>query len=181
MKRIKAAVFLFCILLSIPAIAGGEIHQSMTVDEAYAAIPHQRTVFDTSAAKMDVQEKKFLAIFFSLIDKAVAEKVIRLKSIGGHSVATDNYDAILAKLGELQVPDKLEKVYRLVMEAVQEQRQYLAQLVKGGESFSSGAPLVQSSHGNLVAAYGELMRLFPAEGQSNKQSFFDYLCALDFI
>ena len=107
--------------------------------------------------------------------------MIRQKSLGSHSQAADNYDAILAKLGELKVPDKLEKAHQLVTQAVQEQREYLGQLAKSGESFNAAAPLVQSSHGKLVAAYGELMRLYPSENQNNKQAFYDYLCALDFI
>jgi hypothetical protein len=40
---------------------------------------------------------------------------------------------------------------------------------------------VRSSSANLQGAYGDLMRLFPSENATNKQAFYDYLCALDFI
>ena len=40
---------------------------------------------------------------------------------------------------------------------------------------------VRSSSANLQGAYSDLMRLYSSENATNKQAFFDYLCALDFI
>jgi hypothetical protein len=155
------------------------LNQSMTVDEAYKAIPHNKTRFDASAAGMDEVEKTFLDTFFGLSDLAVAERVGTQVALSAKHPAAANYDEILRRLESLDVPPKLAGAHRLVTDAVREQRQYLDTL-KGGEAFDVSAPLVESSHQKLVQAYNELMRLYPSENGHNRQAFFDHLCALDF-
>jgi len=178
MRRIEYALPA-CLLLALPA-AADEIRQSMTVDQAYHAIPHQRTRFDPSPAAMVANEKQFLDSFFGLTDLAVAERVGLQMAIARGAAARDNYDAILARLAALTAPAKLAKARQLVSEAVKEQREYLRHL-RAGATFDANAPLVQSSHDKLIAAYGELMRIYPSENAHNKKAFFDHLCALDFI
>ena len=177
MARINI-VLLLALLLAFPARLQAEepaIHQTMTVEEAYKAIPHNKTRFDPASAKMSADEKAFLDTFFGLSDLAVAERVETQTS----KAQNDNYDAILTRLKSLDVPAKLKTAHRLVTEAVGEQRDYLASL-KGGSAFDANAPLVESSHEKLVQAYNELMQAYPAENAHNKQAFFDHLCALDF-
>lgn len=174
------AVFL---VLALPACADKmvepQLKQAMTVDEAYKAIPHNKTRFDASAAGMDRVERAFLDTFFELSDLAVAERVGTQVAISAKGPAASNYDEILRRLEALNVPPKLAAAHRLVTDAVKEQRQYLDSL-KGGGAFDANAPLVESSHQKLVQAYGELMRLYPSENAHNQQAFFDHLCALDF-
>ncbi|TAL38779.1 MAG: hypothetical protein EPN97_03490 [Alphaproteobacteria bacterium] len=155
------------------------LKQAMTVDEAYKAIPHNKTRFDASAAGMVQEEKAFLDTFFELSDLAVAERVGTQISLSSGKPTAANYDVILRRLQSLNVPPKLAEAHRLVTEAVKEQREYLDAL-KGGGAFDANAPLVESSHQKLVQAYNELMRLYPSENTHNKQAFFDHLCALDF-
>ncbi|MBI1216736.1 MAG: hypothetical protein GC185_13080 [Alphaproteobacteria bacterium] len=174
----KHLAFLCCLLLAAPAArADDSIRQSMTVSQAYSAIPHQKTRFDPATATMP--ERELLDVFFGLTDLAVAERVIEQRAITGGQAYVDNYDAILAKLAALDVPPKMQKAYDLITQAVREQREYLAR-VRGGEKFNANAPLVESSHQKLVAAYGILMQAYPNEDAHNKQAFFDHLCALDF-
>jgi hypothetical protein len=40
---------------------------------------------------------------------------------------------------------------------------------------------VQAASAAARAAYGELMSKYPGESQSNKDAFFDFHCALDFL
>jgi hypothetical protein len=42
-------------------------------------------------------------------------------------------------------------------------------------------PRVQSASGALRAAYQTLIARYPEQGASNKDAFFDYHCALDFL
>lgn len=171
-------IFLALIMLAVTALpcrAGDAIQQEMTVEEAYKVIPHERTRFDAAAANMPGAEKEFLDIFFGLTDFAVAERVIEQR--GGNG---ENYDAILGKLSALHVPDKLLQAHALVTDAIGQQRDYLKKL-KSGARFDSSDPLVQGSHNKLIAAYGELMRAYPAEGSHNQKAFYDHLCALDFL
>ena len=157
----------------------GAIRQPMSVDAAYKAIPHNKTRFDPATAGMNADEKAFLDTFFGLSDFAVAERVETQTAISTKMPVTPNYDAILARLKSLTVPDKLKTAHELVTQAVEEQRQYL-DLLQAGGAFNPNAPLVESSHEKLVAAYSELMRLYPSENQHNQQAFYDHLCALDF-
>ncbi len=86
------------------------------------------------------------------------------------------------------VPPSLRHVHQLVNEAIEEQRAFLHEW---RQSLGAGAdhvvptiaqhPLVQSASQKLQQAYQDLMRLFPQEGPHNKDAFFDYLCALDFL
>src|SRR5262249_7010745 len=152
-KRIEILLLCLC-LLALPARAeeAAKISQTMTVDEAYKAIPHNKTRFDPGTAAMEPGEKEFLDTFFGLSDLAVAERVETQMAMSAKKPVTDNYDEILHRLKALSVPDKLKSAHQLVTEAVEEQREYLASL-KQGAAFDASAPLVESSHQKLVQAY----------------------------
>lgn len=134
---------------------------TMSVDEAYAAIPHRRTVFDQRAARMSSEESDGLAKLFALVDRAIVARMTK----AGH-------DAVLADLRALELPKTLRGVQALVIDAVRAERAYLVDGDQGG---------VQRASAQLHAAYAELMRLFPEEAANNRDAFFDYLCALDFL
>lgn len=174
-KLVCALVFL---ALGLSQAEAQQVKQSMTVEQAYSAIPHKKTRFDAASALM--AERDLLNVFFGLTDLAVTERVSAMVSIRNGVAYRDNYDAILQRLAALPIPDKLKRAHQLITEAVREQREYLALMAKG-EAFNRGAPLVQSSHRKLVAAYSDLMRLYPQESAHNKAAFFDHLCTLDFI
>ena len=42
-------------------------------------------------------------------------------------------------------------------------------------------PDVQKVHRDLLQAYNVLLAKFPKEPQVNRDAFYDYLCALDFL
>lgn len=150
----RAAAILTLALLARPAAA-------MSVDEAYAAIPHRRTVFDRGAATMSAAEADGLARLFALVDRAIVARVTR----AGH-------DAVLAELRALDLPERLSHVQALVTEAVVAERAFV---VDGDQSG------IRTASARLHEAYAELMRLFPGEGPNNRDAFFDYLCALDYL
>ncbi len=134
---------------------------AMSVDEAYAAIPHRRTVFDQRAARMTSEEAEGLTRLFALVDRAIVARVTRAGS-----------DAVLADLRALELSPRLRHVQALVTEAVVAERAYLVDGNRQG---------VQTASARLHEAYAELMRLFPEEAANNRDAFFDYLCALDFL
>jgi hypothetical protein len=133
---------------------------AMSVDEAYAAIPHRRTVFDRAAATMSAAEADGLERLFALVDRAIVARVTKT----GH-------DGVLVELRNLDLPPRLGRVQSLVTDAVVAERAYLA-----GEQAA-----IQTASARLHEAYAELMRLFPGEGAHNRDAFYDYLCALDFL
>ena len=134
---------------------------AMSVDDAYAAIPHRRTVFDRRAATMSTEEANALDRLFALVDRAIVARITKT----GH-------DEVLAALRSLDPPPQLGHVRTLVIEAVVAEQAYLA---KGDQA------AVATASARLHEAYAELMSLYPGEGAHNRDAFFDYLCALDFL
>jgi hypothetical protein len=171
-------------LLEQPAVAATPIGQT-SVEDAYRAIPHRRTVFDVGTARMSSEEREYLRQLFELVDLGIVERVGTLgwlKSKGGHEPSPEGYDRVVSQLKALSVPARLGSVHRLVSEAMVEQRAALAEWRKTAVPADlAGHPLVASSSGKLRRAYGELRALFPQEDGHNKAAFFDYLCAMDFI
>ena len=171
-------------LLEQPAVAATPIGQT-SVEDAYRAIPHRRTVFDVGTARMSSEEREYLRQLFELVDLGIVERVGTLgwlKSKGGHEPSPEGYDRVVSQLKALAVPARLGSVHRLVSEAMVEQRAALAEWRKTAVPADlAGHPLVASSSGKLRRAYGELLALFPQEDGHNKAAFFDYLCAMDFI
>lgn len=161
------------------------VSAGMSVEEAYRAIPHRRTVFDLDLAKMSQEEQAYLQQLFSLIDLAIVERVemlIWIQSRGEDGALAQDYHEILWQLSRLTIPSRLGSVHQLVVEAIEEQWAALQEWRKTGLPANFPRhPLVASSSRKLLRAYGELLQLFPREGNRNKAAFFDYLCALDFI
>ena len=150
----RAVALVVLMVLARPAGA-------MSVDQAYAAIPHRRTVFDRRAATMSAPEADGLVQLFALVDRAIVARVTR----AGH-------DAVLTDLRALDLPERLRRVQALVTAAVVAERAYVVDSNQGA---------VQAASANLHEAYAELMRLFPGEDANNRDAFYDYLCALDFL
>ena len=148
----------------------------MTPEEAYRAIPHQRTVFDAKAGAMSEDEKRFLEVFFELVDSAIVLKVEAMQT--RPALMGADYQSLKARLESLETPPKLSHVKKLVHEAIKAQEAYLAQSPR--PAFASNDKVGQASQ-KLREAYGEIMSLYPNEKPRNKQAFFDYLCALDFL
>jgi len=128
--------------------------------EAHATARYVRTVFDRRAALMPADEADGLVRLFALVDRAIVARVTKT-----------GYEPLLAELRALALPARLQPVQRLVGEAVVAERAYL-----DGE-----ASAVHTASARLHEAYGQLMRLYPEEGAQNRDAFFDYLCALDFL
>ncbi len=153
---------------------------------AYRAIPHRRTVFDKGAAKMSTDEKTYLDDFFRLVDSAMVERVQMaqwISSGGRQGKNTAKYDLILEELKALDPPSSsLNKLQDLVIEAIVEQRALLDEWKESERAqFPKNNPRVRKASSQLRRAYSLLLKQFPREGPHNREAFFDYLCALDFI
>ncbi len=159
---------------------------SLTVEQAYGAIPHRRTVFDGKTANMPVIDKQYLTKVFELTDLATVERVSMLLwlSSGGHTGnLAENYNQILKSLYEINPPPGLEQFHNLIIDSIEEQKQALFKWKDNSFNYSMirSESLVRSSSKKLKSAYRILKKKYPAESSYNKRAFFDHLCALDFI
>ncbi len=148
---------------------------SMTVEEAYRSIPHARTAFLSDDSKLPQDEKRALVTLFEIVDEAI---VLRVEALRSRSAMQEEYALLKARLASMAVPLKLQNVRELVLGAVKDQESYLK---KKPRQVNASDKAVSAASGKLHTAYGELMGLYPNENAHNKQAFFDYLCALDFV
>jgi len=158
----------------------------LTVEEAYEAIPHRRTVFDYNTALMSSEEKNYLNNVFNLTDLATAQRVnmlIWLTSKGQAGEVANSYNNILSRLYEINPPAGLVNFHKLITSSIEEQKKALHKWENSLFDYSklSKENLVRSSSAKLKRAYSILMKKYSKEGNHNKQAFFDHFCALDFI
>jgi hypothetical protein len=184
----RILVFAFALLcLTAPA-------QAMTVEEAYKAIPHQRTIFDPEQANMARQDALYLQKFFALTDEALRDRVEALTRLsgskGGITIAEYNkrHEKTVKALAGLAPSDTAAPASMIIVEAIGEQADFLNAWARAEPKKKEWLkanfrddPLVQSSHNKLVKGYMMLLQAFPVEAGQNRQAFYDYLCALDFL
>ncbi len=150
---------------------------ALSVEEAYRLIPHQQTVFQPTSARMATPERTYLIAFFGAIDQAIVAKVSsRMNTSVAHA-----YAPVWQAWGELNPPAALKATQDRVKAAIVDQQAFLLEMERNQTNWNMNHPKVRSASGNLQRAYGDLMRIYPNENATNKQAFFDYLCALDFI
>ena len=155
---------------------------ALEIDQAYRLIPHQQTTFKLHRSTIPESEARGVAHLLSLAEQAMVERVDAQAKGPDRSGYLSRIDSILWQIDHLDVPANIAAAREHILTAVQQHRAYF-ELHGANESGARAArqQLIQSSHGHLISAYNRLMQSYPAETQHNKQAFFDYLCALDFI
>lgn len=177
---------------SEPAAANPPIlNLDISVDAAYAAIPHRRTAMDFAASNMPDQDKKFLQIAFHVIDQAIRLRVTAYQeSFKGElsDAQFADFDTLIDYLENTEAPADLTSYKAHIVRALVDQKAFFQEWKDKGEDFQYSSPQtvgshakVQSSSAALREGYEILMELYPSEGMVNKAAFFDYHCALDFV
>ena len=162
----------------------------LSVDQAYAAIPHRRTIWTESQTTVPIGERAYLRTIFAVVDEAIAVRVAGLQNFSQQrfdSVDVDGqFDRVISFARNMPVPPRLGAYHGQILSALAADRQFFAEWKAQGAAFpyarqiaANGA--VQAASAAAHAAYGELMSKYPAESQQNKDAFFDYHCALDFL
>lgn len=148
------------------------------MEEAYRSIPHRQTVFQPAAAQMAAPERAYLAAFFQAVDQAIVAKVNSRRG----STVQQSYAPVQQMWAALRPPTAaLQAAQDKVKSAIADQQAFLLELERQQTGWNMNHAKVRSASSKLQAAYADLMRLYPGETATNKQAFFDYLCALDFI
>ncbi len=181
-----------CLLfLAFPAYAA-----DMSVEQAYKTLNHKQTTFDKNRAGMRDEEAKYLDHLFFVSDLAFRERMVMLGYFKKRKddQYIDDYNKqigdLLASFALIKAPNRnLQQIETLLKNAITEQKQFFNEWSKArGSSYYdqlqrnySSHRLVQSSHNKLVQTYMMLKRSYPRETAHNQQSFYDHLCALDFL
>lgn len=168
------------------------LNLDLSVDAAYAAIPHRRTAMDFLATNMPDQDRRFLEVSFHVIDQAIRLRVTAYQKFSrgefDDSGLIAEMDQLVDYLQQTEAPASLATYQAQVLRALSDQRAFFADWQSKGQQFQYGTPQtiathpkVQSSSAALQQAYGILMQTYPSEVGNNKDAFFDYHCALDFL
>lgn len=163
-----------------------------SVEEAYRAIPHRQTAFDFYAANLDNSSLSYLKVVFSLIDQAIVVRVSGVddfhKGLIKNNGTILQYENLSEFLEKIKPPKILDIYHKNIMDALSDQRNVFKEWKNTTSSYTNRRSFsvgknqkVKSASHNLRSAYNQLMKIFPNESSRNKQAFFDYHCALDFI
>ncbi len=167
---------------------------TISVDDAYRAIPHKRTQFSVSTAKIPTAVAKDLENYFNLVDRAIVIKVSATQKIAASKSPSQELDLYATLLGELALlQKKLNKDFvKLTHQAISEHREFFKSWIRDLEESRKPAatrilkdrlshPLIRASSQKLIQSYQQLLTLYPDQPAKTKEAFFDHLCALDFI
>jgi len=165
---------------------------ALSVDDAYTAIPHRRTAMDFAASNLSDPDKRYLEVAFHLIDQAIRLRVTAYQKFsrteGGDPQLISDMDRVIDFLQNVEAPAHLTSYHQHLIQGLSDQRTFFAEWQTRGQQFQYGSPdklgshpKVQSASTALREAYQILMQEYPREGARNKDAFFDYHCALDFI
>lgn len=180
-------------LQSPPTIATAPtLNLDLSVDAAYAAIPHRRTAMDFAASSMPDQDKRFLEVAFHIIDQGIRLRVTTYRNFSRSQVrdsqSISDMDRLINYLQNTKAPADLSTYRVHLIEALSDQRAFFEEWQTQGQAFQYGSPQtlgthpkVQGASTSLREAYGILMSAYPTEVNNNKEAFFDYHCALDFL
>jgi len=166
------------------------IDVGLSVDQAYASIPHRRTAWTESQTNVPADERAYLRTIFIVVDEAIAVRVAGLQNFSQQrfdSIDVDGqFDRLISFTRSMPVPARLTAYHRQILAALSSDRQFFAEWKSQGANFPYAQQLaadgnVQAASASAHAAYSELMSKYPAESQQNKDAFFDYHCALDFL
>jgi len=162
----------------------------LSVEQAYAAIPHRRTIWAESESPVSPEEKAYLKVMFQVLDQAVAVRVTSLQNFSSqrfdNSDTDGEFDRLITFVRAMPVPKTLSAYHKDIIEGLSGQRQFFQDWRTARDRFPyaqqiANHPGVRNSSAALRRAYSELMAKYPNEIPTNKDAFFDYHCALDFF
>lgn len=169
----------------------------LTIEEAYQAIPHKRTPYNSQASALSLPEREFLSRFFALSDQALVERVATLTAFRAgdrqrFSTYATNVSRILAELRSLQEPTSARGFVAMLSEAIQQQQLFFQKwdtalteqrpfVFPTGSEVSGIDPNVGQASAELRRLYATLMARYVAEHVQNQEAFYQHLCALDFL
>ena len=165
------------------------VDAAMSVEEAYAAIPHRRTVWTKDDTTVPTGEREYLAAIFQALDQAVVVQVVGVRSYSRKDFegfdAEANLDRLIEYVQDAHVPPGLSDYNSQIVAALSGERQFFRDWKDDPDRFDYAQQLqshqaLTRSDAALHVAYQDLLSRYPRESQSNRDAFYDYLCAADF-
>lgn len=166
------------------------VNVGITVDQAYAAIPHRHIVWDDSHSPIPQSGRTYLGTMFQVIDEAVELRVAGQLDFSAGRFDSDDivgqFDELIAYARGLTVPARLSNYHRYIVRCLSSERKVFADWKSQQANFPYAQdiakdPDVLDASRAVHAAYLCLVLIYPNETRNNKDAFYDYHCALDFL
>jgi hypothetical protein len=111
----------------------------LSVDAAYAAIPHRRTRFDARQATMSKNERDYLVLMLHVVDRAVVLRVEIVQALAGDKADAGTAEDFVAALDRLtaftcsfEPPPRLRAYHRDVVDAFARQMRFFVRSFEDG-------------------------------------------------
>ena len=162
----------------------------ISVDQAYAAIPHRRTPWVENDSKATAQEREYLRVIFQVVDQAIALRVAGQQNYASQRFEDPDIEGDYAQLinfvRSMPVPPALASYHRDLLSGLSNQHQFFANWKAQRDRFPfaqrvQDSPDVRKASAAIQAAYGQLMSRYPSDTPGNREAFYDYHCSLDFL
>ena len=145
-----------------------------------------------AGSKVPKADQDYLQVAFAVIDQAVLLRVTTYQSFmrgkTADPLAISRMDRLITFFQSVDPPPRLKTYHKRIEQALADQRTFFNDWRAQGSEFQyvhgtglGSHPKVASSSSALKQAYGILIQIYPAEDSHNKEAFFDYHCALDFL
>ena len=183
MRLVLVFAFFFAFVLLSSALA-------LTVDEAYKSIPHRRMEYSAAKSTLPSNVSRELEKLFKLSDEALVGRIETMKGLQqNHTDVFSAYqtkiEKVISGLDEIKDPE-LAQLTTLLKNAIKSQGEYFSNwhsaLVSGQSYHSVGSDTdVRNASSSLQQLYSMLTQKYPKEHPDNLDSFYQHLCALDFL
>ena len=166
-----------------------QANAGMRVEDAYAVIPHRRTVWSEDQTTVPAGEREYLKAMFHVLDQTVVARSAGIQNYSRGDFISFDAEGELGQLSDYvrqaQVPSGLADYNKQLLAALAGEQQFFHDWKSDPDHFNyttqvNSHPGVNSSSAALRAAYQVLMSKYPQESQANQDAFFDYHCAADF-
>lgn len=190
----KIRVLFLFYLIALSCAGSVEVRAESSTFNADYWSHHRFTPYLKDQSPLSIPESQYLENLFQLTELAMINRLDAANAFGrGQNARALNdfnykYRRLVDAFQGLTPPKKLEKAQNLILEAMHDQAKFIndwgnstkAEHENYRRTFHKDNN-VQSAHKKLLSAYHILMKTYPKETANNKQAFFDFLCAMDFI
>ena len=161
----------------------------LTPEQAYAKGNHRRTVLDLCGAKLNADVRRYVEEMFACIDEAIALRITTLDDFFAGRRDIESYSKAHKQLETFirskTPPESLHGYHDKLLEALGAQHEFFVEWAKNGAPFTRkdvfSHPAVSRCSQALHAAYAIIQREIAPQAANQRQAFYDYHCALDFL
>ncbi len=135
---------------------------ALSIEEAYKAIPHSRTVFLAQHSKIPPSEAFYINQLLNLAERAMVLRVTAMKQGAVQSHYHQHIREVLDKINALTPPDHVKPAQSYILAAIDHHREYFL-LSQSSRNKAQQNQLIQKSG---IVANNYFVRIYPESRNS---------------